>query len=131
MWVENRMEIAHFSKRIGHKDFLSMTTFDSREKAFEDKFAHDADMMFRARARRNRLFGEWLAGEMGLSDDEVKDYAGSVVAADLEEQGDGDVVRKVAGDLEKTSISMTEAEIEKKLQSFMDEAKAQVMAEVK
>lgn len=108
-----------------------MTTFDSREKAFEDKFAHDADMMFRARARRNRLFGEWLAGEMGLSGDEVKDYAGSVVAADLEEEGDGDVVRKVADDLEKTSISMTEAEIERKLQSFMDEAKAQVMAEVK
>lgn len=107
-----------------------MTTFDSREKAFEDKFAHDADLMFRARARRNRLFGEWLAGEMGLSGDAVKDYAGSVVAADLEEEGDADVVRKVAGDLEKSDVSMTDAEIEKKLNSFMDEAKSQIMSEV-
>lgn len=107
-----------------------MTTFDSREKAFEDKFAHDADLMFRARARRNRLFGEWLAGEMGLSGDAVKEYAGSVVAADLEEEGDADVVRKVASDLEKSDVSMTDAEIEKKLNSFMDEAKSQIMSEV-
>ena len=107
-----------------------MTTFDSREKAFEDKFAHDADLMFKARARRNRLFGEWLAGEMGLSGDAVKDYAGSIVAADLEEEGDADVVRKVAADLEKSSVSMSDGEIEKKLNSFMDEAKAQIMSEV-
>lgn len=107
-----------------------MTTFDSREKAFEDKFAHDADLMFRARARRNRLFGEWLAGEMGLSGDAVKDYAGSIVAADLEEEGDADVVRKVASDLDGSEISMTDAEIETKLNSFMDEAKSQIMSEV-
>lgn len=107
-----------------------MTTFDSREKAFEDKFAHDADLMFRARARRNRLFGEWLAGEMGLSGDAVKDYAGSIVAADLEEEGDADVVRKVAADLDGSDISMTDAEIETKLNSFMDEAKSQIMSEV-
>lgn len=106
-----------------------MTTFDSREKAFEDKFAHDADLMFRARARRNRLFGEWLAGEMGLSGDAVKDYAGSIVAADLEEEGDADVVRKVASDLDGSSIDMTDAEIEAKLNSFMGEAKSQVMSE--
>lgn len=108
-----------------------MTTFDSREKAFEDKFAHDADLMFRARARRNRLFGEWLAGKMGMSGDAVKAYAGSIVAADLEEVGDGDVVRKVVADLEKSSFDMSAADIEKKLLSFMDEAKAQVMSEVK
>ena len=107
-----------------------MTTFDSREKAFEDKFAHDADLMFKARARRNRLFGEWLAGEMGLSGDAVKEYAGSIVAADLEEEGDADVVRKVVADLEKSSVSMSSDEIEKKLNSFMDEAKTQIMSEV-
>ena len=106
-----------------------MTTFDSREKAFEDKFAHDADLMFRARARRNRLFGEWLAGEMGLTGDAVKEYAGSIVAADLEEEGDADVVRKVAADLDGKDISMTDAEIETKLNSFMDEAKSQIMSE--
>src|SRR3546814_1021932 len=34
-----------------------MTTFDNREKAFEEKFAHDAEITFRIAARRNRLLG--------------------------------------------------------------------------
>jgi len=28
-----------------------MTTFDDRENAFENKFAHDAEMQFKAEAR--------------------------------------------------------------------------------
>ena len=35
-----------------------MTTFDDRENAFENKFAHDAETAFRILARRNRLLGE-------------------------------------------------------------------------
>jgi hypothetical protein len=34
-----------------------MTTFDDRENAFEAKFAHDAEMQFKAEARRNKLLG--------------------------------------------------------------------------
>jgi len=34
-----------------------MTTFDDRENAFENKFAHDAEMQFKADARRNKLLG--------------------------------------------------------------------------
>lgn len=108
-----------------------MTTFDSREKAFENKFAHDEEMVFKARARRNRLFGEWLAGEMGMSGAEVKEYAGSVVAADLEEEGDDDVIRKVVKDIEGKGLSMTAKELEAKLNSFMPVAKEQVMSEVR
>ncbi|WP_262695470.1 DUF1476 domain-containing protein [Kordiimonas aquimaris] len=108
-----------------------MTTFDSREKAFENKFAHDEEMIFKARARRNRLFGEWLAGLLGLSGDAVKEYAGSVVAADLEEEGDGDVIRKVVADVEAKGLDMTASALEAKLVSFMPVAKEQIMSEVK
>ena len=34
-----------------------MTTFDDRENAFENKFAHDAEIVFRAEARRIKLVG--------------------------------------------------------------------------
>ena len=44
-----------------------MTTFDDREKAFENMFAHDQEMEFRIQARRNRLLGEWAAAKMGLT----------------------------------------------------------------
>ncbi len=107
-----------------------MTTFDSREKAYEGKFAHDENIVFKARARRNRLFGEWLAGEMGLTGDAVKQYAGSVITADLEEEGDDDVIRKVMADVEASSASFTAVELEAKLSSFMDEARRQILSEV-
>ncbi len=107
-----------------------MTTFDDREKGFESKFAHDAELVFKVRARRNRLFGEWLATELlGLSGDDVKHYAGTVVKADLEEDGDDDVLRKVHADLEAKDVDFSDHRIEKKLEEFMAVAKQQLMAE--
>ena len=38
-----------------------MTTFDKRKDAFENKFAHDAQLRFKAEARRNKLLGHWAA----------------------------------------------------------------------
>jgi len=107
-----------------------MTTFNNREKAFEDKFAHDENLAFKARARRNRLFGEWLAGELGLSGDAVKEYAGSVITADLEEEGDDDVIRKVLADVEASSASYSREELEAKLASFLDAARQQILSEI-
>ena len=62
-----------------------MTTFDDREHAFENKFAHDAEMQFKAEARRNKLLGLWAAELMGKSADDAADYAKEVVRADFEE----------------------------------------------
>ena len=42
-----------------------MTSFDDRKDAFESKFAHDADMQFRAEARRNKLTGLRAAALLG------------------------------------------------------------------
>lgn len=106
-----------------------MTTFDGREKAFEDKFAHDEAMLFKARARRNRLFGEWLAGELGLEGEAVKDYAASVVKADLEEDGDEDVIRKVMKDIEAKGVDISRHRVEKHLEEMFALAKTQLMQE--
>ena len=104
-----------------------MTTFDDREKAFENKYAHDAEMQFKAEARRNKLLGLWAAGLLGKSGDEANDYALSVVMADLEEAGTEDVVRKVAADLAgKASAD----EVRAKLVELLPVAKAQLMTEV-
>ena len=76
-----------------------MSTFDDRENAFENKFAHDAQMQFRAEARRNKLLGLWAAELMGKTGDAAEAYAREVINADFEEAGDEDVFRKVSGDL--------------------------------
>lgn len=106
-----------------------MTTFDEREAAFEKKYAHDAEMRFKAEARRNRLFGLWAAAKMGVTGDAAEAYAKSVVVADLKEAGDQDVLRKVAGDLAGKGIQVAETELRKKMGEFLAEARAQVMSE--
>lgn len=104
-----------------------MTTFDDREHAFEAKFAHDADMQFRAEARRNKLAGLWAAELLGKSGDAAAEYAMTVVQADFEEAGSDDVVRKLAGDLgDKATVDQIRA----KLAELMPVAKAQLMSEI-
>ena len=44
-----------------------MTTFDEREHAFEAKLAHDEELKFKARARRDKRLGLWAAGLLGTS----------------------------------------------------------------
>ena len=104
-----------------------MTTFDDREHAFEAKFAHDADMQFRAEARRNKLVGLWAAELLGKSGDAAAEYAMSVVSADFEEAGIEDVVRKVAADLAgKASADQVRA----KMTELLPVAKSQLMSEL-
>ena len=104
-----------------------MTTFDDRDRAFEAKFAHDADMQFRAEARRNKLLGLWAAGLLGKSGDDAAAYAMTVVQADFEEAGVEDVVRKVAADL---AGHATADDIRAKLADLLPLAKSQLMDEV-
>ncbi len=103
-----------------------MTSFDDRENAFENKYAHDAEMQFRAEARRNKLVGLWAAELLGKSGDDAAEYALSVVSADFEEAGIEDVVRKVAGDLAGKADADT---IRAKMAELMPVAKSQLMTE--
>ena len=103
-----------------------MTTFDDRESAFENKFAHDAEMQFRAEARRNKLLGLWAAELIGKTGDEADAYAKEVVKADFEEAGHEDVVRKVSGDLGDIA---TADEIRAKMAELLAVAKGQLVQE--
>ncbi|NPD18347.1 DUF1476 domain-containing protein [Alterinioella nitratireducens] len=103
-----------------------MTTFDDRENAFENKFAHDAEMVFKAEARRNKLVGLWAADLLGKSGDEANAYAIEVVKSDFEEAGHEDVVRKLKGDL---GDKASDEQIRAKMAELLIEAKRQIMKE--
>ncbi len=101
-----------------------MTTFDDRENAFENKFAHDEEMKFKAQARANKLLGLWAAGLLGKSGDEATAYASEVIKSDFEEAGHEDVFRKVAGDLNGLT---DEATIRAKMAEALIEAKGEIL----
>src|ERR1700744_1333416 len=104
----------------------AMSTFDEREEAFERQFAHDEELKFKAEARRNKLLGLWAAEKLGKSGGEADAYAKEVVAADFEEAGDGDVVRKVLGDLTAKGLGVSEIDIRAKMSELLATAVAQV-----
>ena len=105
-----------------------MTTFDNREKAFEDKFAHDAELKFKAEARRNKKLGAWAAEKLGLSGTEVDDYVKAVRKADLSESGNHDLFRKVHADFKAKSVQLSDAEIRATMDRFLAEAIQEVEA---
>lgn len=104
-----------------------MSSMKDRENAFENKFAHDAEMQFKAEARRNKLLGLWAADLMGKDADAAAEYAKEVIKADFEEAGDEDVYRKLSGDL---GAKADEATIRAKMVEMMAEAKGQLVEEV-
>jgi hypothetical protein len=104
-----------------------MNSFKDRERGFENKFAHDEELQFRAIARRNRLVGHWAAEQMGKSEDEAKAYAVEVVKTDFQEAGHDDVVRKLVNDLGDRA---DEATIRARMDEFLVEAKRQLMTEI-
>lgn len=104
-----------------------MTTFDDREKAFENMYARDQEMQFRILARRNKLLGHWAAEKMGLTEVEAEAYAKDVVRADFEEAGDEDVVRKLVGDLTAAGVDIDDAAIRDALHDKAVEARRQMI----
>ena len=106
-----------------------MTTFNDREKAFEDKYKHDQDLQFRVEVRRNKLLGLWVAEMLGLSGADADAYAKEVVSADFEEPGDADVVRKVLADTQPKNLDLDEPRLRKKMVELVAVAKEQIMSQ--
>lgn len=104
-----------------------MTTFDERERAFENKFAHDQEIIFKITARRNRLLGQWAAQKMQLTPEETEAYAKAVVQADFEEAGDEDVIRKIMGDLTSAGVEIDDSAVRAALDDMTIEARRQFM----
>lgn len=100
-----------------------MSTFNDRERAFENKYAHDAEMQFKAVARRNKKLGLWAAGVLGKAGDDAESYAMDVIRSDFEEAGHEDVFRKVAADL---SGKADDAAIRAKMAELLAEAKSEL-----
>ncbi len=106
-----------------------MTTFDDREKVFEDKYKHDQELQFRVEVRRNKLLGLWVAELLGIEGADAEAYAKEVVKADFEEPGDADLIRKIQGDAAPKNLDLSEHKIRKKMDELIVIAKEQIMTE--
>ncbi len=105
-----------------------MTDLNKRGDAFENKFAHDESLRFKALARRNKLLGLWAAEKLGQSGEEAQAYARSVVSTDLEEVGDEDVFRKIRKDFDGAKIAQSDHQIRRTMEELLAKAIEEIKA---
>ena len=102
---------------------------DDRKNAFESKFAQDQQLQFRVEARACKLFGLWLAEQMGLGGNDANAYASDMVAANLDQPGLDDVIEKATADLTSRGQSTDDTALRARLDLCLTAAKEQVMNE--
>jgi hypothetical protein len=107
---------------------MAMTSFDKREGAFENKFAQDEEINFRANVRRNKLVGLWAAEKLGLSDADAESYANSVVETDLEDPGTDSVFQKIYDDFRDNGVIQSRHQIRRTMDEFFAFAVAELTA---
>jgi hypothetical protein len=101
--------------------------FDERENTFEKRFVHDEDLRFKAVARRNKTLALWAADMKGLSSAEAEKYAGDFVAAQVG-RSDDDVATALKEDLARGDIDLSDHRILKKMTDEMTSAIAAINA---
>ena len=74
---------------------------------------------------RELLLGLWAAAQLGKTGADADAYSKEVVAADFEEAGDDDVLRKVVKDL---AGKATEAQVRSMMTELLSEAVKQIQA---
>jgi hypothetical protein len=105
--------------------------FGEREKNIEARWAHDEDLRFRSITRRNKLFGKWAAGEMGLAGSDGDDYVKSIVDLEVKGGSDDEIVMKIRDDLAARNIVRSEHLIRNRMKELAIEATNQIMNETK
>ncbi|MCB2099820.1 MAG: DUF1476 domain-containing protein [Rhodobacterales bacterium] len=77
---------------------------------------------FRISAVRNKLLAIWVAERLGKDSAHVPAYVTEVIAADLEEPGHEDVLRKLIADFHDHGLDIARTELEAQLDRCTAEA---------
>ena len=105
-----------------------MSTFDKREEGFEKKFAHDEELLFKAKARRNKLAGLWAAEKLGLTGAAAEAYAKDVVMSEFEDASSHDIFKKIRSDFDAKKVAISDQEIHHTIDGLMVTAVEQIKA---
>ena len=104
-----------------------MTALTEREKALEEKYFLDFEMVFKVRSRRDRLLAQWVADRIGLADTEA--YVAEIIDARMTRGSDKGVLDKILMDAQAAGADLSESELQEKMQALMFAAAEQLEAE--
>jgi len=105
-----------------------MGVFDDREKSFENRFAVEEALAFKARARQDQRLGLWAAGLMGKNAMEAEAYAAAIVETQVERPDDEALFEKLRGDLKIAGVAISDHRIRRKMAEAIAEARRDLAA---
>ncbi len=103
-----------------------MATFDSREKAFEDKFAHEEALKFKARMKRNVFFASWAANKLGKGKSAEEAYVNELLEAAVASADEEYVLHRVKNDFQEADIDCSDHQLRRTFEDYMTEAKSEL-----
>lgn len=103
-----------------------MSTFEDREKAYESKFAHDQELLFKIKAKRNKMLGIWAADILGLESGEANDYSRELVETMVDKSKANAIIERIANDFEEAGVDVSHQEIVNKMEDFFEAARQEV-----
>jgi hypothetical protein len=105
-----------------------MSEFDSREEAFEKRFAVDEELTFKTLARRNKLLGLWAAQLLGRSGADAESYANELVASQVGVADSDGLFTTLQASLAQAGVEMSDNRIRRKITEAGDQARAEIIA---
>ena len=106
-----------------------MTTFDERERAFENLFAHEEELRFLAVALRNRLLARWAAEQIGLRGESFHEYVRSFARRAVRPESEQALIDQVRSDFIAESVESSDSAIRNALVLATVDAARRVRAE--
>jgi hypothetical protein len=98
-------------------------------RAYEKTQRMASDRDFQVTVRRDKLLGYWVSDLLGWPPELAVAYGRAVAAADFEEPGDADVIRKVLADLTARGVWISEDEVREELDRLAERARREIDAE--
>ncbi len=103
-----------------------MSTFDRREEAFENKFAHDEALQFKILARANMMLGLWAAEKLHKSIEAASNYANALVAKDVSAHAESGIQAQIYKDFVAAGVAQSEHQIARHFEEFRAQAAKEV-----
>ncbi|MGO9392814.1 DUF1476 domain-containing protein [Rhodoblastus sp.] len=95
-----------------------MSTFDKREVAFENRFAHDEEILFKALARAKYMLGIWAAEQLHKSVEAAANYAQALVANDIASPAANCALAEIHKDFMAAGVAQSEHQIARHYEEF-------------
>ena len=104
-----------------------MNSFDNKEKAEENKYAHDKQVEFLINSRFHKLLALWVAAKAGFDEAKTLAYKQDFIASTMEKSDTDSLLAKVKHDFMVNDLHVTENDIREAMHNALQTAKNEIM----